>query len=398
MDDDRISKLPTNIVDHILSFLNTPKELVRMSVLSKTWFHLTASFPDLHFDNYYFISIETFLKYVEYTTSRFCHHNVAARRLRLVTTIEEFEELDIVNRCVERVLKNGVKELEIDTTNHYYTDVPNYRLPNTLLSVSVLKSLTLRSCELPSSLMVDGVRFNSLIFLKLYNVHIDNEVIKHLTTSCPLLQTFSIVECNGFDSFCALGHQNLRNVWIWYNTPVERIDIEAPNLYTLILINWYGRGAPRVNFASSEKRTIVTYMGCLSEKPNNFTDFLSDFPFIDILRLVSLRPCKSVLKLSSHSLRRLMIDCDLEDLELNTPNLDLFVYSGSLSDQSLLRSLTLTKASMLCYPKGHVGSLWFHKLRRFLGKRNGFKALNLYIRTAQVCFFGQIIHVLVCCE
>ncbi|XP_076950532.1 putative F-box/LRR-repeat protein At3g58880 [Bidens hawaiensis] len=381
MDDDRISKLPTNIVDHILSFLNTPKDLVRMSVLSKTWFHLTASFPDLFFDNYYFISGEGFLDYVEYTTSRFCHHNVTARRLRLVTTIEELAELDIVNRCLERVLKNGVKELMIDITNQYHPEVPNYRLPDILLSVSVLESLTIRGCELPSSLM-DDVRFKSLTYLRLYKVHIDNEAIEYLTTSCPLLQTFGIVECNGFDSFCAFGHQNLRNVWIWYNTPVERIDIEAPNLSTLILIDWFGRGAPQVNLASSKSRTTVTYMGCLSVKPNDFTDLLSNFPFIEDLRLVSLRPGNSV-KLLSHSLRRLMLDCDLENLELNTPNLDLFVYSSSLSDQSMLRHLTDSKASMLCYPHGYVDFLWFHKLRRFLGKKNGFKALNLYIHTSE---------------
>ncbi|KAJ0841114.1 putative F-box domain, leucine-rich repeat domain superfamily, F-box-like domain superfamily [Helianthus annuus] len=47
---DRISQLPDFIVHHILSFLpdSPPAELVRMSVLSKTWFHLTASFPILN--------------------------------------------------------------------------------------------------------------------------------------------------------------------------------------------------------------------------------------------------------------------------------------------------------------------------------------------------------------
>ncbi|XP_076885940.1 uncharacterized protein LOC143535616 [Bidens hawaiensis] len=91
------------------------------------------------------------------------------------------------------------------------------------------------------------------------------------------------------------------------------------------------------------------------------------------------------LKLSSHSLRRLMVHsvCNLEDIELSTPNLDLFVYSCSLLDLSMVRNIAHLKASMRCYPHDSIDILWFHKLRLFLGKKSGFRALNLYIRTSQ---------------
>nr|GFA90222.1 F-box domain, leucine-rich repeat domain, L domain-like protein [Tanacetum cinerariifolium] len=47
---DRISFLPEFIVHQILSnLLDFPEALVRMSVLSKDWFALTASFPILDF-------------------------------------------------------------------------------------------------------------------------------------------------------------------------------------------------------------------------------------------------------------------------------------------------------------------------------------------------------------
>ncbi|KAI7753608.1 hypothetical protein M8C21_000669, partial [Ambrosia artemisiifolia] len=141
---DRISELPESIVHHILSSLNTldrscSTELVRMSVLSKTWFHLTASFPVLYFNIDDFTSRQSFFKYVEYATSRFCHHNLPAHTLKLVTTLRDLADLDIVNGCVERVLNKGVRELVVylsDFTNPSY-DVPKYRLPNILLSVSM---------------------------------------------------------------------------------------------------------------------------------------------------------------------------------------------------------------------------------------------------------------------
>ncbi|KAM0067846.1 putative F-box domain-containing protein [Helianthus debilis subsp. tardiflorus] len=170
---DRISQLPDFIAHHILSCFDTsdglPIDLVRMSVLSKTWFHLTASFPILDFTIYKFKSRNSFFKYVEYTTFRFCNQNLTAQKLTLWANIRRSEERDIVNRCLILLLKNGVKELLIS--------MPKYCLPNILLSVPVLKSLTIYSCKLPSSLMLDdAVKLKSLIYLALESVRIDDQV------------------------------------------------------------------------------------------------------------------------------------------------------------------------------------------------------------------------------
>ncbi|GKF65646.1 F-box domain containing protein, partial [Tanacetum coccineum] len=48
---DRISKLPECIIENILSRLDDPKARVRVSVLSKIWFALTASLPVLEFSS-----------------------------------------------------------------------------------------------------------------------------------------------------------------------------------------------------------------------------------------------------------------------------------------------------------------------------------------------------------
>ncbi|KAM0067835.1 putative F-box domain, leucine-rich repeat domain superfamily, F-box-like domain superfamily [Helianthus debilis subsp. tardiflorus] len=252
---DLISQLPESIVHGILCYC-PPAELVRMSVLSKTWFRLTASFPHLDFTIYKFKSRESFFKYVEYTTSRFCHQKVTAYTLRLITDLREPAELDIVNRCLELLLQNGVYDLVINVIN--LSESPSasakYRLPNILLSVSALTSLTIHGCDLPSSFMVEALKFKSLTRLKLENIHIDDEVITYLTTSCPLLQILRVFYCHGLKRFCVYGHhQHLRSVSIQYNTPFERIDIEAPNLSSLSIKDDYGRGPPQMNLASCEK-------------------------------------------------------------------------------------------------------------------------------------------------
>ncbi|KAF5765312.1 putative F-box domain, leucine-rich repeat domain superfamily, F-box-like domain superfamily [Helianthus annuus] len=378
---DRISRLPEYIVHHILSFLDPfngpPVEFVRMSVLSKTWFNLTASFHILDFSIYRFgfSQRESFFKYVEYTTSRFCHHNLPAHTFKLITCIRNPAELVVVNRCLELVLKNGVRELLISIT---YSSVSKYCLPNTLLSVSLLRSLTVRDCALPSSFMLDALKFESLIYLELANVHIDDEVIKYITTSCPVLQEFKISYCYGFKRFCVYGHQNLQNVVIDVDIPIEIIGIEAPNLTTLEVS---GIQPPQMSLVSCKKLTSVSYNGY----SNDFPNFLSNFPLVENLTLVSESGCKS-LKLSSHSLRTLLLHshCDLEKIELSTPNLGVFIYSRSAwYPYPEIRHLPHLKECMRCYPDRYIDARWFQKLRLFLDKKNGFKALNLYICTDQ---------------
>ncbi|MFS7955222.1 putative leucine-rich repeat domain superfamily, F-box-like domain superfamily [Helianthus anomalus] len=391
---DRISQLPESTVHHILSFCNnTPADLVRMSVLSKSWFNLTASFPSLDFNIRYFRTRESFFKYVEYATSRFCHHNLTAHKFLLCTRIQESAELDVVNRCLELVLKNGVRELMISFT-YSSLDFPKYRLPNMLLSVSVLESLTMRGCDLPSSLMLDAINFTSLIQLKLFMVPLNDEVITYLVASCPLLQVLDIGICSGFKKVCVFGHQNLQELRITYDTPLERIYIEAPNLSSLRIEDEdeYYTGAPRMNLASCKNLTTVSYFGCLSPYLS-FTDFVSSFPFVENLYLVINNYNCNTLKLSSPSLRTFMLHsmCGFEDIELSTPNLVFFSYPcGSYSTWRMAMHSTHLKASMQSYPNGYTSGLCFQKLRRLLDKQNGFKVLNLYINAFHSQTFTEL--------
>ncbi|KAK1440529.1 hypothetical protein QVD17_06357 [Tagetes erecta] len=378
---DRITQLPESIVHHILSYLY-PKELLRMSVLSNTWFHLTASFPILDFNIDNFISQrQSFFKYVEYATSRFCcHNNVAAHRLKIIANLQKPAELDIVNTCVESLLKKGVTELEISISN--FLCVQKYRLPDVLLSVSMLRYLIIYGCDLPSSFMVDPLKFKSLIELRLVNVLIDDEVITYITTSCPLLQELVIRRCDGLKTFCVIGHQNLKKVTISWNTQVERIHIEAPNLTDLWVEGT--RTTPVLNLPSCKKLIMVTYFGDIL--PNSNSDFLSNFPSVETLVLDTKF---HNLKLSSHSLSALVLlsDYSLEDIiEFRTPNLCLMhslKYFFIMEPSSMVSDSTHLKATMKCNPGDCIDATWFQKLRQFLYKKNGLEVFNLHIRTTR---------------
>ncbi|PWA39808.1 F-box domain, Leucine-rich repeat domain, L domain-like protein [Artemisia annua] len=401
---DRISQLPESILHHILAFLDSPKQLVRMSVLSKNWFAIMASFPILDFDIGNFnraihgcwspISdsiyvIHKFFNYVDSTTSRFCNQNItSAQTFTLSTMIEKPMQIDIVDRCLELILMKGVKVLKVDFSNWagVISDKPLYRLPKILLSASSLTSLKICRCKLPLSLIVDVVKFKSLKMLKLEHVPLSEKMIKHLMTGCPLLEKLTIKHCYGFKRFCVYGLQSLQQVRICFVSEVERVDIEALNLYYLVLNDWDGRVAPSMNLASCKKLTKLSYSGCLSSTLEGLVDLSFNFPFLETLILNLPDKCSS-LKLSSHSLKTLMLysECDLENIDINTPNLLLFGYNGYSQLFSPTKSISdRSKARMEFVPNIYVDTLWFRCLRQFLDKKIGFKELKLNIMVGTI--------------
>lgn len=385
---DLISELPEFIFHHILSYLDSPKDLVRCSVLSKKWFALTASFPILDFNFRNFVKLSTtdndthtrsFFKYVEYTISRCCEQNIGVHTFNLVTPLQDSTQLDVIDRWLELILNKGIKVLRVDILAPQ--PLPMYRMPNKLLFVSSLTSLVLYKCELPLSMMADVVNFKSLKMLHLDSVPLNEDLIKRLIIGCPLLEDLIVEFCYGFKRFCVYGLQHLQLVDICFKGELERIDIEAPNICHLVLMDLEGRGVLSVNVAPCKKLTTLSYLGYPSPTSNDFTDLLSNFPFLETLYLDLPDACIK-LKLSSHSLRTFALhtDCDLEDIDISTPNLLLFNYKAySDNPGPLVTNSVHSKARMECCPEDSINTLWFQKLRHFLDKKIRFKELQLYI-------------------
>ncbi|PWA82137.1 F-box domain, Leucine-rich repeat domain, L domain-like protein [Artemisia annua] len=386
---DRISMLPDFIVHHILSYLREDtKSLVRMSVLSKEWFSLTASFPLLYFHLeawYIFIPSEytceylreAFYRYVEYTVSRFCDQNISAHTLDIYAEFESLEQIELFGRCLELVIEKGLQVFVIKTESRD-KNLPMFRLPNTLLSASSLTSLTLCKCELPSSLMVGVVKFKSLKLLSLTKLPIKEGEIEYLTKSCPLIEEIYLKSCYGFKTFCVNRHHNLLKVEICCESRLERIDVDAPNLSYFRVDNKTDE-APSMSLGSCKKLTTFCYSGSPLKRIN---DFLSNFPFIENLFL-DLPPHVNNLKLSNHSLRKIQLHshCDLEEIDLNTPSLLLFKYYDRSYDANfgLLSRKHSSMSCMQCATQDSLDILWCQKFRQFLEKNSIFKVLKLVI-------------------
>ncbi|GKA58050.1 F-box domain containing protein [Tanacetum coccineum] len=183
--------------------------------------------------------------------------------------------------------------------------------------------------------------------------------------------------CYGFKAFCIKRHHNLQKVEIYSSSGIERIDVDAPNLSYFLLENHTGK-APSMSLDSCKKLTTFCYCGFPLKR---FNDLLSNFPFIENVSLNLSSPVDN-LKLSHNFLRRLELqsDCDLEEIDLNTPNLRLFEYydryCGANAPSLYWKHSSMWKGCMKCVTHD---SLWYQKLRKFLEKNSVFKVLKLVI-------------------
>nr|GEV58893.1 ankyrin repeat-containing domain, PGG domain protein [Tanacetum cinerariifolium] len=415
---DRISTLPVFIVHHILSYLwKDIKSLVRMSVLSKEW--------------------ETFYRYVEYTVSRFCDQNIRAHTLNICTTIINLEQRELVERFLDLVLEKGLQVMDIQFYNQYgwikwltplslETDVKGsiltlYKAGGRFLPLVEPEAASLpfvgvglstsqpppytvedgigthnpwKTCELPSSLMVGAVKFKSLKLLSLTKLLIEEAMLEYLNKSCPILEEIYLRCCYGFKTFCVKRHQNLLKVEIYCGERLllETIDVEAPNLsYFHLESDKYKDKAPSMFMGSCKKLTTFCYCGFPLKR---FNDFLSNFPLLENVAL-DLPSRVNNLTLSNNSFRniRLHSDCDLDQIDLNVPNLLLSEYydqtdfhnSATLSREDS----SLTKGCMKCVTAKYFDILWFQKLRRFLDKNGIFKVLKPRSLTLEVDQFSD---------
>ncbi|XP_047961802.1 LOW QUALITY PROTEIN: F-box/LRR-repeat protein At3g58940-like [Salvia hispanica] len=148
--DDRISELPDDILQHILSFIDTC-EVVRTSILSKRWKHQWRfllnkedRITQLPVDRTDDLRRDLLTRGPYHFVSEFLSHRDAAAplhdfHLSLDTNLWVRKDLALVEECVLYAINQGVQSLRL----HVPKDVP-LRLPASLLTSTMLRELVIR--------------------------------------------------------------------------------------------------------------------------------------------------------------------------------------------------------------------------------------------------------------
>ncbi|WCJ43754.1 F-box/RNI-like/FBD-like domains-containing protein [Euphorbia peplus] len=189
---DRISDLPSNVIDIILAFL-TFKEAVRTSTLSKNWKHKWHTLPNIIIGKDMYTDEETRLEgMINYILT--LHRG----RIQKFSVLVEVEDSYNLKSWIWRLEKKGIQEFFLIYRRRrrgYPKEIPN-EMPCILFSCQQLRKLSLQDCALNLARSYTG--FQSLISLEFNKVDMEIDAFENLISSCPLLEQLTLKKFHYF--------------------------------------------------------------------------------------------------------------------------------------------------------------------------------------------------------
>ncbi|XP_026410435.1 F-box/FBD/LRR-repeat protein At1g16930-like isoform X1 [Papaver somniferum] len=348
--EDRISKLPDDMILQIFSFLDM-KQVVQTSVLARRWKSIWISLLILSFDLNLFKSTLTgctdpdaFTAFVNWILM-VRHSNSGIQRFHLkLKTLDCSRYFDLtgrINTWIFGCLQSNVQELSFDVGLLAYQ---SYKFPLCLFNSKSLTKLVLKlGCMLAVEIVLpDTMDLPMLKYLKLCGLSIYQENLNaKLFLSCPVLESLNITRCNvNLNDVCVA--PKLKYFKLKYNDynvdGGDTISLHAPCLKSFICKNYMFREYNVKNLASLVTADIT--MMVEDEEDNSFSelsDLDKEFCTASMIRLLESLHCVRDLALSYWFLEavsedpQLLVD-ELSDHFGNLQNLKLQTF---LSEESI---------------------------------------------------------------
>ncbi|GLT80113.1 hypothetical protein SLA2020_515680 [Shorea laevis] len=320
---DRISELPECIILQIMSRLSA-KEVVRTSVLSKTWYGFKASYPPvLNFkqDRYREEPVSKFTQLV-YNSLHHIGLNKLGLRAFIVALFNTTLPSDL-DCWISLALENGVEELDI------FPPTIRYTLPQPVFFSKTLTILNLEFCILDQPLSL----FSSLRKLDFKYCHFKVPIILK-NGDCPLLEEFIVYGCEYFDSvlhICNLPQLHT----VVFNMVVARFMVEfvvsCQNIQSITIRD-------KVELLSvinidGCNRVKFLYLLCDNMTDTQFHRLLSKLSLLEELYVFHCYTLKAI-KISNPRLKTLVVSLiyktSLEIVEIAAPSLKSFIFASDL--------------------------------------------------------------------
>ncbi|EEF40404.1 F-box/FBD/LRR-repeat protein At1g13570 [Ricinus communis] len=223
---DRISDLPSNVIDHILACLPF-KDAVRTSTLSKKWKEKWHMVPQIVVDKNFFHErsqrkLEGIINYI------LARHEGTIEKFSL--SVEEVNNYYNLKLWIWWLSQKSIQELTL-----LIWDGRRNEMPSGLFSCQQLRKLNLRYFEVTPAHSFKG--FRNLVSLQLDKVKIATALLERLIASCPLLERLRVRNLSYIDHL----HINVPTLKyfsvdgefksICFNTPV--LEVLSINLYEI---------------------------------------------------------------------------------------------------------------------------------------------------------------------
>ncbi|CAI0552800.1 unnamed protein product [Linum tenue] len=201
-DGDKISSLPNNLIEHILTFLPL-REAAKTSVLSTAWRRTWVNRPSVVFDDQFWKPYPVEVAANKYVGSNgvypitieklmlnvftvLCHHRGPLKEFSL-----SIPQLSTFPAYVDQILLSLYDKF----IESLFIWINEYKVPRCLFSFRQLKKLRLYACAFTSS-QISFEEFRMLTSLDLRWIKFPNAARVSFIIRCPLLLTFTLIACD----------------------------------------------------------------------------------------------------------------------------------------------------------------------------------------------------------
>ncbi|XP_060964944.1 F-box/FBD/LRR-repeat protein At2g04230-like [Cannabis sativa] len=297
--DDIISKLPDDLIHHILSFLPT-RDVILTCLLSKRWKLIWYSVPALFFannsDDDNIDDLEKFYNYV----NEYLKHRKKGMYFIGDSSITSFKfemhpssyrrKDELIDKWLAFAIENNVKEIHFSMYNTFWMIGDLYYLPKIIDKAKYLTILELKEVNLDASC---SFSFPSLKTLSLNDVwngyNAKDDGLAKFLLGCPSLEKLRLHDYAFLDKkFQFVQSSILKFMEFTFEmlsfSYALRIEVDAINLESLVL-----NGVPldRINLSSCKKITSLALFDCYCKKnhPSSLEILISNLPLLENLTL-----------------------------------------------------------------------------------------------------------------
>ncbi|XP_052185222.1 F-box/FBD/LRR-repeat protein At1g13570-like [Diospyros lotus] len=251
---DRISHLPANVMDKILTCMPV-RDAVRTSILSRKWRYAWVTLPELVFDDRFCLGLG---RPPAYNLLMVVYQVLLLHRgpiLKLKLCLPIIPGSPEIDQLLLFVSNNGIEELVLNIGEDEL-----YKLPSSIFSCEQMKHLELNFCLFKPPPSFKG--FRKLLSLDLRSVDISFEVFSSLISSCPLLEKLKLVDCPG----------------------INDLEISAPKLKCLF---FEGEFISSICFKNSPNlaRVSLYCRESMTCETSEWDSFFADLPVVEFLEL-----------------------------------------------------------------------------------------------------------------
>lgn len=333
---DKTSQLPEIVLHYILSFLPY-KQVVQMSVLSKTWEEAWRTYPVFEIDrsildqkwydrkDFLGTRLKVLNRLEQTLRNRFCKYIVPMDDFKIdLDLYKDPEFASFVDRCVCYAIGSDVKRMKL----HFDNRDDRWCLPPIVLCAKSIEVLDLKGCklELPRR---NVVKLYCLRKLCLSEVFVEGHIVNSLFASCPLIEEVSIGDCQGIEAIDLIAHERLNDIEILNNRDLHCVDIRKLNVSSLtVVVNPRIEKSFEINvaFCTNIKNIAFKFLPVSKEWLGNL---ISELPVLESLKLDCCNELNSV-KILNPSIKKLqIIRCRrVVEVQIDAPNLSQFTFDG----------------------------------------------------------------------